>query len=226
MQINEYCYYCFAHASEAAQRYKILGMLINHNWTAGGRTSTAVVWSRQTNVLKSVEPFWTEDWSKMVSLPVSYETLSNFISNLRAGEPSLAVLKCCWVNYTTSSSEVWWVARHTVRTNGLIMPSLPPWFQSRARAAGKKHPKKRGQRATSNIFAMFDQAQIQEFKEVSPPTHAHTVIAVLSEVQWILYIDLKYLRSFIAVTTHSILLLYEWKKTLHSVVIVGMQAAV
>jgi len=39
-------------------------------------------------------------------------------------------------------------------------------IQSRARAAGKKHPKKRGQRATSNIFAMFDQAQIQEFKEV------------------------------------------------------------
>ena len=36
------------------------------------------------------------------------------------------------------------------------------------RAAGKKHPKKRGQRATSNIFAMFDQAQIQEFKEVCP----------------------------------------------------------
>ena len=39
--------------------------------------------------------------------------------------------------------------------------------QSRAKAAGKKHPKRRGQRATSNIFAMFDQAQIQEFKEVS-----------------------------------------------------------
>ena len=39
-------------------------------------------------------------------------------------------------------------------------------LQSRMRAAGKKHPKKRGQRATSNIFAMFDQAQIQEFKEV------------------------------------------------------------
>lgn len=31
----------------------------------------------------------------------------------------------------------------------------------------KKHPKRRGQRATSNIFAMFDQAQIQEFKEVN-----------------------------------------------------------
>lgn len=37
--------------------------------------------------------------------------------------------------------------------------------QSRAKAAGKKHPKRRGQRATSNIFAMFDQDQIQEFKE-------------------------------------------------------------
>ncbi|XP_065883346.1 myosin regulatory light polypeptide 9-like [Dysidea avara] len=31
--------------------------------------------------------------------------------------------------------------------------------------ARKKIIKKRGQRATSNIFAMFDQAQIQEFKE-------------------------------------------------------------
>jgi len=28
-----------------------------------------------------------------------------------------------------------------------------------------KKPKKRAQRATSNVFAMFDQAQIQEFKE-------------------------------------------------------------
>lgn len=47
-------------------------------------------------------------------------------------------------------------------------------MQSRARAAGKKHPKKRGQRATSNIFAMFDQAQIQEFKEVSMDSERHT----------------------------------------------------
>ena len=29
----------------------------------------------------------------------------------------------------------------------------------------KKTTKKRAQRATSNVFAMFDQAQIQEFKE-------------------------------------------------------------
>ena len=33
------------------------------------------------------------------------------------------------------------------------------------RSKGKGPGKKRGQRATSNIFAMFDQAQIQEFKE-------------------------------------------------------------
>ena len=39
--------------------------------------------------------------------------------------------------------------------------------QSRQRLQGKKAGKKRGQRATSNIFAMFDQAQIQEFKEAS-----------------------------------------------------------
>ena len=34
---------------------------------------------------------------------------------------------------------------------------------SRVKAAAKT--KKRAQRATSNVFAMFDQAQIQEFKE-------------------------------------------------------------
>lgn len=55
----------------------------------------------------------------------------------------------------------WWVCGMKVNysLNCLVL-------QSRMRAAGKKHPKKRGQRATSNIFAMFDQAQIQEFKEV------------------------------------------------------------
>lgn len=38
---------------------------------------------------------------------------------------------------------------------------------SRAKAGkvGGKPSKKRAQRATSNVFAMFDQAQIQEFKE-------------------------------------------------------------
>ncbi len=34
-----------------------------------------------------------------------------------------------------------------------------------SRKTGKGNPKKRVQRATSNVFAMFDQAQIQEFKE-------------------------------------------------------------
>lgn len=40
-------------------------------------------------------------------------------------------------------------------------------FQNKmsSRKAGKKTGKKRAQRATSNVFAMFDQAQIQEFKE-------------------------------------------------------------
>ena len=33
------------------------------------------------------------------------------------------------------------------------------------KAAGKKGPKKRAQRAHSNVFAMFDQDQIGEFKE-------------------------------------------------------------
>merc|ERR1712136_348954 len=35
----------------------------------------------------------------------------------------------------------------------------------RTAKGGKKGGKKRAMRATSNVFAMFDQAQIQEFKE-------------------------------------------------------------
>lgn len=38
-------------------------------------------------------------------------------------------------------------------------------MSARKVGAGKAKPKKRAQRATSNVFAMFDQAQIQEFKE-------------------------------------------------------------
>lgn len=38
-------------------------------------------------------------------------------------------------------------------------------MSARKVGAGKVKPKKRAQRATSNVFAMFDQAQIQEFKE-------------------------------------------------------------
>lgn len=48
-----------------------------------------------------------------------------------------------------------------------LIVSLYALPQSRQRLQGKKAGKKRGQRATSNIFAMFDQAQIQEFKEAS-----------------------------------------------------------
>lgn len=36
---------------------------------------------------------------------------------------------------------------------------------SSSRVRAKKGVKKRAQRATSNVFAMFDQSQIQEFKE-------------------------------------------------------------
>lgn len=38
-------------------------------------------------------------------------------------------------------------------------------MSARKVGGGKAKPKKRAQRATSNVFAMFDQAQIQEFKE-------------------------------------------------------------
>lgn len=38
-------------------------------------------------------------------------------------------------------------------------------IMSSSRVRAKKGVKKRAQRATSNVFAMFDQSQIQEFKE-------------------------------------------------------------
>lgn len=38
-------------------------------------------------------------------------------------------------------------------------------MSSRKAAGRRATTKKRAQRATSNVFAMFDQAQIQEFKE-------------------------------------------------------------
>ncbi len=43
--------------------------------------------------------------------------------------------------------------------------SLNYQFKMAARVKAKQPAKKRQQRATSNIFAMFDQSQIQEFKE-------------------------------------------------------------
>lgn len=38
-------------------------------------------------------------------------------------------------------------------------------YKMSSRKTKSKATKKRAQRATSNVFAMFDQAQIQEFKE-------------------------------------------------------------
>lgn len=45
-----------------------------------------------------------------------------------------------------------------------LLPLLPDRSIMASRAKAKP-PKKRQQRATSNIFAMFDQSQIQEYKE-------------------------------------------------------------
>lgn len=41
----------------------------------------------------------------------------------------------------------------------------PPTANMSSKRAKGKNTKKRPQRATSNVFAMFDQSQIQEFKE-------------------------------------------------------------
>lgn len=41
----------------------------------------------------------------------------------------------------------------------------PPTGKMSSKRAKGKNTKKRPQRATSNVFAMFDQSQIQEFKE-------------------------------------------------------------
>jgi len=60
----------------------------------------------------------------------------------------------------TNNSD-WWssVSHLTLIKVNLITAKMS------SRKAGKKTVKKRAQRATSNVFAMFDQAQIQEFKE-------------------------------------------------------------
>ena len=49
-------------------------------------------------------------------------------------------------------NNLWWISTER-----------PDKMAAKAKAAAKG--KKRAQRATSNVFAMFDQAQIQEFKE-------------------------------------------------------------
>ena len=50
-----------------------------------------------------------------------------------------------------------------VKTRRIISPEQQQNMSSKAKT--KKTTKKRAQRATSNVFAMFDQSQIQEFKE-------------------------------------------------------------
>lgn len=48
---------------------------------------------------------------------------------------------------------------------GFIPVISTPLVRMSSRKVGAGKTKKRAQRATSNVFAMFDQAQIQEFKE-------------------------------------------------------------
>lgn len=53
-------------------------------------------------------------------------------------------------------------------------PSPPTVLQASRKAGtrGKAAATKQAQRGSSNVFSMFEQAQIQEFKEVSAPTPA------------------------------------------------------
>lgn len=48
---------------------------------------------------------------------------------------------------------------------GYVSVFLEPTANMSSKRAKTKTTKKRPQRATSNVFAMFDQSQIQEFKE-------------------------------------------------------------
>lgn len=49
--------------------------------------------------------------------------------------------------------------------SGYVSVFLEPTANMSSKRAKTKTTKKRPQRATSNVFAMFDQSQIQEFKE-------------------------------------------------------------
>jgi hypothetical protein len=54
----------------------------------------------------------------------------------------------------------------------------------KAGTRGKATATKQAQRGSSNVFSMFEQAQIQEFKEVSapPPTASHSIGTLFSVV--------------------------------------------
>merc|ERR1712141_190686 len=56
------------------------------------------------------------------------------------------------------------ITRHNYTPSNTLEPSLPS-MSSRKTAGRRGTTKKRAQRATSNVFAMFNQDQIQEFKE-------------------------------------------------------------
>jgi len=76
---------------------------------------------------------------------------------------------------------------------------------SRAKA---KPPKKRQQRATSNIFAMFDQSQIQEYKEAFNIIDHDRVYSFLIEYSYLEYFPLLIRMVLLVVTILKICLLH------------------
>lgn len=82
-----------------------------------------------------------------------------------------------------------------------------PKMSSRKTAGRRATTKKRAQRATSNVFAMFDQAQIQEFKEAFnmidqnrdgfvDKEDLHDMLASLGKLLLIVYFILSYIVTF------------------------------
>jgi len=57
-----------------------------------------------------------------------------------------------------------------------------------SRARGRQPARQRQQRATSNIFAMFDQSQIQEFKEAFNIID-HDRVCLTCQKYWSIEID-------------------------------------
>lgn len=72
-----------------------------------------------------------------------------------------------WYNILVEATDfpyLFYSRRHLIPTCRCTTGLHPDASMSSKRAKGKT-TKKRPQRATSNVFAMFDQSQIQEFKE-------------------------------------------------------------
>lgn len=94
-------------------------------------------------------------------------------------------------------------------------------MSSRKTAGRRGTTKKRAQRATSNVFAMFDQAQIQEFKEAFnmidqnrdgfvDKEDLHDMLASLGTATLFKQISLAFLITFFSLQAKT-LLMSTWK---------------